>query len=92
MTGNPVVELARDPVRTLTLMAYALTLVTLSASALAFAWRWGVTAWVQAEAQRPQRWDVIPPAPWLARLAGVGLLVAAALLMLAGVPWVVGNV
>lgn len=68
---NPLIELAKDPVTTLTLAGYALGLATLVFITLAGTW--SNIIWLRArfEYDRPQKWEYIPPATWTLRAAAV---------------------
>jgi len=73
---NPFIELARDPVATLSALGYALALVTLLVATLGLAWSnavWVKTRW---DRQRPNQWQYLPPTWWLLRTAAIPFIVA----------------
>ncbi|WP_256394102.1 hypothetical protein [Natronoarchaeum rubrum] len=86
---NPFIELYRDPVATLTALAYALTLLTLLVITLAGTWRnaiWLATRWKR---QRPNEWEYIPPTWWLVRLAAIPAVLAVDAWAMAALIWLV---
>lgn len=86
---NPFIELAQDPVATLSALAYGLALITLLILTLGATWSnaiWVKTRW---DRQRPHQWEYIPPTWWLIRLSAVPAILAVDAWVLAALIWLV---
>lgn len=86
---NPFIELYRDPVGTLTALAYTLTLTTLLVLTLSACYRNAITLRVRWEHDRPRQWEYVPPAAWLLRLAAIPAILAVDAWALAALIWLV---
>ena len=85
---NPFVELARDPVATLSTLGYALALLTL------LIWTAGI-CWSNFHTARARfrnhwhRWDYLPPLKWVARVSLIPLILAIDVWAIAALLWLV---
>jgi hypothetical protein len=86
---NPFVELARNPVGTLSAVGYALALLTLLFLTLAATWSNVVWLRVRWDRQRPNQWEYVPPTKWVLRAAAVPGVLAVDAWALAALLWLV---
>lgn len=87
---NPFIELWRDPVTTLTLLAYALLLVTLLIWTLGICWRNALTVVHRWHDERPRQWEYVPPLSFICRVSAIPLILAIDALAVAALIWLVG--
>jgi len=86
MVFNPFVELARDPVATLSVLGYALGLLALLVWTAGICWSNAVHARAQFQ-NHWHRWDYLPPAKWLGRVGLIPFILAIDVWAVAALIW-----
>lgn len=86
---NPFIELARDPVATLSALGYGLGLITLLIVTIGATWSNAIVVKTRWDRQRPQQWQYVPPTNWLLRLAAIPFVLAVDAWALSALIWLV---
>lgn len=85
---NPFIDLFRDPVATLSAVAYGLGLLTLLILTVGACWSNAATVRAQFRANW-SRWQYNPPATWLLRVAAIPAILAVDAWVLGALLWLI---
>ena len=86
---NPFIELARDPVATLGIVAYILFLITLLIWTLGLCYLNVIHPHHHWHDKRPREWEYVPPLGFIARVSAIPLILAIDALAVAALIWMV---